>query len=414
MKKFTTSQWKATRKRNPYRFPEPVCEDPRFWTNTQLKMWEDFYSSQDPMVCEQEGINMSHYERHREDLLKHIHSTLVKMDIFPLLQIEHTYCPELIAQFYCTLRATNDAVRSMTWMSGTQRVYSSLSEFATILGYTWRTSHGVHGYKLHDENEYDVGILEFCYPPGIEKNMPFNSNMYPFYNLLSKIFRRTIMVKAGDKSAIRAFMVNLMYLSKPNRQKKIDVMDFIFSEICLGALEKRKPAYGPYIQKLINAKCGEQIMENYAIHRPRLFTPSFQYGPDIPELARAKGPAPTPGASGSGGSQQSSSGFAKFFKALFNTCSDSRSLAHDALEMAKETRRIQNADRRAAGTMTEDDPPSLAPKALVPIVMPPICDEDFRFDDEDHDAEGTQDEADDDEDGDDEDEEYDDDGDALA
>ena len=158
-----------------------------------------------------------------------------------------------------------------------------------------------------------MGILEFCYPPGVDMNMPYNSNMYLFYKLLSKIFRLTLMVKAGYKSSIRAFMVNLMYLTKPSRQKKIDVMDFIFTEICLGALEKRKPAYGPDIQLLINAKCGDEIMDNYAIRRPRFFAPSFQYGLDIPEVSKAKGSAATPGASSSGGSQQSTSGFAKFF-----------------------------------------------------------------------------------------------------
>ena len=117
----------------------------------------------------------------------------------------------------------------MTWMSGTERVHSNLSEFATSLGYSWKNSHSVHGYKIHEESEYDVGILEFCYPPGIDMNMPYNSNMYLFYNIISKIFRHTLMIKAGDKSSIRAYMVNLMYLTKPSRQKKIDVMDFIFT-----------------------------------------------------------------------------------------------------------------------------------------------------------------------------------------
>ena len=178
-------------------------------------------------------------------------------------------------------------------------------------------------------------------------------------------------------------------------------------------MERRKPAYGPYIQKLINAKCGDEIMQHYAIVRPRCFKPSFIYGPEIPKIAKAKGPAAAPGASSSGGSQQSTSGFAMFFKALFHTCSDTRTLAHDAMEMAKETRRIQNAERRAAGTMTEADPPSLAPKDLVPIDMPAICDDDFYFDDEGQDVDGTQDE-DDVEDGDAEDEEDETDDDAMA
>ena len=64
---------------------------------------------------------------------------------------------------------------------------------------------------------------------------------------------------------------------------------------------------------------------------------------------------------------------------MFNTCSDARALAHDAREYAKETRRIQNADRRAAGIVVADDPPALAAQEYVPIPMPPIYDDDFYF-----------------------------------
>ena len=60
-------------------------------------------------------------------------------------------------------------------------------------------------------------------------------------------------------------------------------------------------------------------------------------------------------------------------------CSDARSLAHDAKELAKETRRIQNTDKRVVGVALADDPPELAPVDLVPIPMPPISDDVFYF-----------------------------------
>ena len=339
----------------------------------------DFYSTHSEMVCDQEPLDMTYYEQHKNGELKHIHETLVKMDVAPLLQIEHAYYSELIARFYCTLCYENDAVRSMTWMSGEQRVSSNLPEFIAVLGYSWKATYGIHGYKVHDDNEFDASVLYFCYPPGLsDKKIPFNSHMYPFYNLLSKIFRRTIMIKAGDKSAIRAYMVNLMHFTKPNRQKKIDVMDFMFTEITLGTLEKRKPAYGPYIQKLINAKCGEHIMERFEIVRPNLFIHKFIPGPNIPEFAKLK-VATTASGSSSDGPRPPPSGIAKFFKAMFQTCSDARSFAHDAKEMAKETRRIQNADRRAAGFAIDVDPPELAAVDLVHIPMPLLSDADFYF-----------------------------------
>ena len=87
MKNFKVDKWKRIRKQNPYRFEEPTSEDPRFWTNTQLKAWNDFYLTHDPLVCDQEPIDMAYYERNMTGELRHIHLTLVKMDIAPLLQI---------------------------------------------------------------------------------------------------------------------------------------------------------------------------------------------------------------------------------------------------------------------------------------------------------------------------------------
>ena len=80
-------------------------------------------------------------------------------------------------------------------------------------------------------------------------------------------------------------------------------MDFIYNKICMGFMEKRKPAYGPYIQKLINAKCGEEIMQNYPVFHPKKFTPTFIHGPEIPQFAKAKARMTHTSSGSSSGSQ---------------------------------------------------------------------------------------------------------------
>ena len=76
---------------------------------------------------------------------------------------------------------------------------------------------------------------------------------------------------------------------------------------------------------------------------------------------------------------------------MFANCRDARAYSHDARELAKEGRRIQNADRRAAGLLSEEDDPSLAPTAFQDIPMPSVTDDDFLFgaayDDEDEEDE---------------------------
>ena len=96
---------------------------------------------------------------------------------------------------------------------------------------------------------------------------------------------------------------------------------------------------------------------------PLLRVPSFQSFP------KGNGPA-------TDGPKNNNS---QFFKSMFETCRDARAYSHEARELAKETRRIQNADRRATGLLTTADGPELAPTAYVAITMPEISDADFYY-----------------------------------
>ena len=64
---------------------------------------------------------------------------------------------------------------------------------------------------------------------------------------------------------------------------------------------------------------------------------------------------------------------------MFETCRDACAYSHEARELAKETRHIQNADRRATGLLTTADGPELAPAEYVEIPMPEISDADFYY-----------------------------------
>ena len=165
-------------------------------------------------VVKQKELDENYYSERKNTVFNHIDETLVKLDILPLVLHCQPYCPELISQFYCTIHFKQDQVRTMVWMCGGDRkIRSNLAEFSTSLGCTWINIHGNHGYRIHDHNEYAKESLPHFYPPEVTTpNLPFISEMYPFYNLLANIFRASIMSKAGDISAIRGYMNNLMYI----------------------------------------------------------------------------------------------------------------------------------------------------------------------------------------------------------
>jgi hypothetical protein len=75
------------------------------------------------------------------------------------------------------------------------------------------------------------------------------------------MFRENISPSGGNRDAIRAALVELMFLShrcfvstNPNEDFKMDVMHYIFNEMHNAMLSKRTPPYAPYIMLLIREK----------------------------------------------------------------------------------------------------------------------------------------------------------------
>ena len=208
--------------------------------------------------------------------------------------------------------------------------------------------------------EFDKNNLKFCYPPNIEDpNTPLIPDMYPHYNLPAKIFRENIMGKAGDVSAVRGFMTNLMYYTKPNRLRKIDVMDFIYNEIWFGVMEKRVPAYGPYIQAFINRVhyLDVNVMNGLATVDPDLYAPTFIEGPQIPEFAKNKGPVvemPSSSCRVPIKKKKKLSKWKRAVKGIFLMCKSSHIHSHEANERSKKLAREENARLRAAGQNVVD------------------------------------------------------------
>jgi hypothetical protein len=85
--------------------------------------------------------------------------------------------------------------------------------------------------------------------------------LLPLYNIFFRMFRENISPSGGNRDAIRAALVELMYLSHhcfvcthPNEDFKLDVMHYIFNEMHDAMVSKRTPPYAPYIMLLINQK----------------------------------------------------------------------------------------------------------------------------------------------------------------
>jgi hypothetical protein len=73
--------------------------------------------------------------------------------------------------------------------------------------------------------------------------------MYPAYRQLAYVLKDTICQKAGDYSTIPCHMVNIMRLAHHDTLRPVDGTDFIWQEIHNGFIERRSPAYAPYLHR---------------------------------------------------------------------------------------------------------------------------------------------------------------------
>ncbi|KAK1620115.1 hypothetical protein QYE76_025632 [Lolium multiflorum] len=96
-------------------------------------------------------------------------------------------------------------------------------------------------------------VLEPLYMPGRCK-LGFTSGLQPVYDIMLRIYRETVAVKVGNVDEIHSFVIDLMLQTHLRKGKgvKMDVMDCLWNQIFLRMVEKRSPAFGPFIMKLIS------------------------------------------------------------------------------------------------------------------------------------------------------------------
>jgi hypothetical protein len=137
---------------------------------------------------------------------------------------------------------------------------SNFYEFAQLLNYDFQGYSVPVGHCVHLHGvQLDKNRLAPLYSS--KGKIGTIKDLLPLYNILLCMFRENISPSRGNRDAIRAALVELMYLSHrcfvstdPNEDFKLDVMNYIFNEMHDAIVSKRTPPYAPYIMLLINQK----------------------------------------------------------------------------------------------------------------------------------------------------------------
>jgi hypothetical protein len=173
-----------------------------------------------------------------------------------------------------------------------------------------------------------------------------------------------------------------MYYSHPDRQRKIDVPDFIYQELKRSIEKRFSPCYVAFVQRFIEYTVPAEKRIGSFVPHTSITLPLRGSTPDLPEMLGQPSEHGSkrihdPSAASSSSSRPPKKGVAKFFKSLFSMCKHTYDVSHKSLTLSQDTRTFVMNDCRARGVSPPPDHPAMAHVAHFNFNMPPLDDEMF-------------------------------------
>ena len=170
-----------------------------------------------------------------------------------LVGFKQNWNKELITQFYATVyfgyviyeRGENE--RAMFWMTEGDRFQLTFSSFLHM----FRLPNNENLRKLHDEGVLPVERMAFMYPRNARASWGNVKDLYTYYAIFNRLFRKTLTPRDGNSSVVTAFQRNLMVAMRPG-EAPFCVGDFIWQENKNSSENsQRLCSYSPYISYII-------------------------------------------------------------------------------------------------------------------------------------------------------------------
>ena len=210
----------------------------------------------------------------------------------PLMSVRDSFSPELVKEFYATVYFSQEGPRTMHWMSAGTKCSATLAEFGALFDIAEVPFQPLSFLRIHVSKmmKHEDGI-KHCYAESGSLHSPKVAFMSPFWHTIHAIFRNTINQKLGEKGEVRNYLVNLMFhvVSAKNRNRRLDILDYMWEEMKSVVLSKRVPVYAHFLQRLFAAKVPQVLLNNY----PRV-SPTLHRLPTADELRARMEDAPKP------------------------------------------------------------------------------------------------------------------------
>ncbi|KAK1698820.1 hypothetical protein QYE76_015517, partial [Lolium multiflorum] len=246
------NEYKELRDMNPYLTPRNNrVGDKRFHNKTQEEIFYEIYIPFKKGVAPQHAIDTGKMAANK--YFEEAYAMCGEFGLYPIMELNKDYDVGLIQQFYATVHFEQDEARTFRWMTHERLLESNLAKFGAALGYPRYPGVDANGWRCHDSSWAQTReVLEHLYIPGW--GVPGKSaDLLPTWDIMLRVYRETIGPKGGNLDELHLYEVDLMANSfaKKGTGEKLDVMDYIYHEMWSCVMEKKLPAFAPYIMKLI-------------------------------------------------------------------------------------------------------------------------------------------------------------------
>ncbi|KAK1650742.1 hypothetical protein QYE76_068547 [Lolium multiflorum] len=245
-------EYKEIRDLNPYLTPRSNrVKDKRFHNKTQEEIFYEVYVPFKKGVTPQHAIDTGKMAASK--YFAEAYAMCGEFGLYPIMEFTKEYDVEMIHQFYATVHFDTDEAKTFRWMSSDKLLESNLAKFGSALGYPRLPGVDANGWRCHDSSfSQPREVLEPLYIKGW--GIPGKSaDLLPTWDIMLRVYRETIGPKGGNLDELHLYEVDLMANSfaKRGTGEKLDVMDYIYNEMWSCVMEKKLPAFAPYIMKLI-------------------------------------------------------------------------------------------------------------------------------------------------------------------
>jgi hypothetical protein len=167
---------------------------------THMKIYETVIMDRKKIISEAQWVDWRHMEAQQDPIYDQVIAACERHHLKILMDIHYDWNVEVIAQFYATLYIEEGSgARRMHWMTEGDWFHISYDDFTSCFSFG---AVDARRQRPHLQNPLDENEMKFMYAPRLEGNAGTIIELYTFYSILNRLFRKTVCPRDGDPTNI--------------------------------------------------------------------------------------------------------------------------------------------------------------------------------------------------------------------